>query len=455
MRIPEDHKWRYLFHFTEVRNLKSIIQNGLLCTNLKNKKGIKHIDIANSNIQERRSRMRVPVGPGGRVHDYVPFYFSSINPMLLTLLMQKNIDQNNIIYLCLKIQRLEEEDAVFTDASANTVSPPDFFEDTSDLDKLDWELIDSRKWRVETDEQKHKKMAEALIHKRVGIEEIDAIVVFNEDAKEFVETVFRACDVPSPSIIYDFDPKVKKYAFYYTKFFLKDNDRKLETLVTGPQALLDEYEELLDSIHEKRLVPRMRPYPTISEMVKAIGRDFSVLPELGNVVGLQQEYGPHNDSVDDHTLTVVECMKKIPYYKESSDELKSALLLAAYLHDIGKGPKDKWDDGKMKRPYPDHPVDAIPMLERILSEEVDHLSDDEIRWVCMMVVYHDLIGECMMKDRSITQILPVIKGLDDLEMLFAISIADASAIDRQWGDNIIDGKDDFIDKVSILTGGDL
>ena len=108
MAIPDRHKDRYIFHFTDIYNLDSIIKNGLLCTNLKNEKNIPHKNIANKSIQERRANMDVPVGPGGKVHDYVPFYFSSINPMLLTLLNQKNVDQNLIIYLCVKIRRLEK-----------------------------------------------------------------------------------------------------------------------------------------------------------------------------------------------------------------------------------------------------------------------------------------------------------------------------------------------------------
>lgn len=94
MSIAVKHKWRYFFHFTDIHNLDSIIKNGLLCTNEKNKKRIKHKNIANMSIQERRAGMDVPVGPGGKVHDYVPFYFSSTNPMLLKKLNEKNIHES-------------------------------------------------------------------------------------------------------------------------------------------------------------------------------------------------------------------------------------------------------------------------------------------------------------------------------------------------------------------------
>lgn len=61
MAIPEEHSWRYIFHFTDIRNLDSIIKHGLLCTNLKNEQGIKHQNIANMTIQERRATMDVPI----------------------------------------------------------------------------------------------------------------------------------------------------------------------------------------------------------------------------------------------------------------------------------------------------------------------------------------------------------------------------------------------------------
>lgn len=189
MAISDTHKGKYIFHFTDLRNLDSIIKNALLSTNEKNKLGIKHHNIANQTIQARRDEMNVTVGPGGMVHDYVPFYFSSINPMLLSLLNHKNCDQNQIIYLCVKIERLGKNDAVFTNESANTNTPPVFYDDTSYLDELDWDLILSWKWKMDTDEAKHKKMAEALIHNKIEISEIDAIVVYNDEVKKKLKNI--------------------------------------------------------------------------------------------------------------------------------------------------------------------------------------------------------------------------------------------------------------------------
>ena len=431
MAIANNYKNKYIFHFTDIRNLDSIIKNGLLCTNIKNKNGITHRNIANTNIQNRRATMKVPVEPKGKVHDYVPFYFSSINPMLLKKLNEKNVDQPLIVYLCVKIDRLDKDDAVFTDASANTAVPPTFYDDIKDLDKLDWNLIENKKWKMPDDESRHKKMAEALIHNRIGIEEVDAIVVYNNQVKEKVERIFTNNRIKNPDILLLFDQKIKNYSFYYTKFFF--NDRQHETLVHGPLLLRCMYRKLINDIKSARQEKKETyPYKSIKELIDAIDKDFSVLPELKEVMGLQQSYPPHNDTVDEHTKKVVNEMRKLDYYKSASDERKNVLLLAAYLHDMGKGPKSKWSNTPMNRPYLDHPADAIPMLERILVEEIENLSDEEIRQICMLVVYHDIIGDCLEKDREKQQITEIIESEDDLDMLFAISYADVKAICELW-----------------------
>lgn len=435
MAIPDAHKGKYIFHFTDARNLDSIIKNGLLCTNEKNKRGIKHQNIANQSIQERRTNMDVTAGPGGKVHDYVPFYFSSINPMLLTLLNHKNCDQNLIIYLCIKIGRLDSDDAVFTDSSANTATPPTFYDDTSHLDDLKWDLIFCRKWKMESDDDKHRKMAEALIHTKVEVSEIDAIVVYNESIKQGVENAFKQNGIKAPAILYDNNQQMLKYGFYYTKFFF--SDRKNETLVTGPCTLLSRYKTLVKEVMKERKTKRdSYPYTSVKALVDALDKNITVLPELKAAADVLQDYAPHNDSVGDHTKKVVEEMKKSDYYKNASDDLKNVLLLGSYLHDIGKGPASKWTDGKMKRAYPDHPADAIPTLGRILTEDIEMLNNDDIRRLCMLVVYHDIIGECYEKGRDKQQIADLIENEDDYDMLAAISIADATAVNGFWGRKI-------------------
>lgn len=80
---------------------------------------------------------------------------------------------------------------------------------------------------MDSDEAKHKKMAEALIHTKVDICEIDAIVVYNEGVKEKVEKVFKQNGLKAPDILF----KIREYGFYYTKFFFDSRKMRLLLLV--------------------------------------------------------------------------------------------------------------------------------------------------------------------------------------------------------------------------------
>jgi HD superfamily phosphodiesterase len=139
----------------------------------------------------------------------------------------------------------------------------------------------------------------------------------------------------------------------------------------------------------------------------------------------------HSENVSDHTKKVVTNLIQNGYFSALSNEDKDIAKLSAYLHDIGKGPKSKWNDGKQKA-YADHPADAIPMLERILVEEFEELSEYEIRKICMLVVYHDLIGDIIGNNRSQKELIDLIEDENELNMLIAISLADVSAINFVW-----------------------
>ena len=422
-KVPEQYRCDYFFHFTDIRNLESIIKHGLLCTNVKNKMEIGHHDIANENIQNRRAEMDVTCGNGGKVHDYVPFYFSSRNPMLLSVLMQKNQDQPFIIYFCLKLTRMEEYNAVFTNASANTAVPPIFYTDYKNLDKLDWDLIKNHKWSGYTDDEKHQKMAEVLIHEKCPIEAVDKILVFNNSVKQKVQKILAEHGLNIPVIT---DGELSGYHFYYTKLMV--NGRKNETLVMGPLLLKWEYDKLIKEVIEYRNTHTTSyKYSSVEELIEKLDVNFCELPETTGIYQLQTSNEEHTNNVSDHTLQVVENIKGTEYYKNSNRQIQALMVLAAYLHDIGKGPASKWKDG-IQPSYPDHPYDAIPMLRRMLTEDIATISDDNIRRLCLMVVYHDLIGGIRHHNRKESQLFDVVQDEQDIYLLVSIYEADSAAV---------------------------
>ena len=183
MSIPENLKRRFAYHFTSLENLDSIIEHGLLCTNMKNARNIGHVNVAEQGIQGRRSNMYIPCSGNKNVHDYVPFYFSKKTSMQLGVINKKNIDQYLIIYLSIPIELIEQRnDIIFTDASANTDIPPNFYNtsNSQQLNTLNWDAIDSKKWGCPSEEFRHQKMAELLVPEAISITDISHIIVWNE-----------------------------------------------------------------------------------------------------------------------------------------------------------------------------------------------------------------------------------------------------------------------------------
>lgn len=431
--IPDEHRWRCFFHMTDISNVESILQNGLLCTNERIRRGITHADIANGMIQERRSNTPVTCGPGGTVHDYVPFYFTSISPMLLSLVLSKNYEQADMVFICLKIDKLLSLDAIFTDASANTVVPPNFYDDVAQLSQLSWDKIDDRRWRWEDVEERHKKMAEVLIYNKVDPQDIEAIVVSNKERKRIVEKYVSDAGL-TIRVCFEcygvYGDDMQCY-FYYKKWNIKGMQR--HSWVTGPKELCAEYKGLMANVKECRMFnnPSDYRFQTIADILSAIHENFCVIPELEGIYRLETSNPQHHMTVSDHTIDVVDKIKQTDYYQQADEHQRELMELAAYLHDIGKGPKSKWRDG-IQPVYPDHPADAIPMLVRIFSEEIAELSDEDMRVLALMVVYHDIIGDHMSKKRKIEVFKPLIVSDADYDMLAALTEADIKSIDVMW-----------------------
>ena len=444
MQIPRAYKGRYFYHFTHIDNIMSIVEHGgLLSTNIKNEWDIPHHNIANMNIQTRRGEMAVPLGPRGVVHDYVPFYFATINPMLLGLLNRKVVDQPYICFIAISIERLLDENVVFTDASANTVFAPNFFDNPENLDQLDWNLIDSMRWGEKNEEERHKRMAEVLVYEKVPLKWFDSFIVFNSVARNEIQKCYRQLDVECPNISYE--PFHTRH-FFFTKFFFKE--RKDETLVTGPIQLRENYLRAVDYIvnNREKCLFESAPFDNINHALIEIDRNFCVIPELEGIYELETDNEIHKETVSKHTISVANNVERTVFYSRLEEKWQRVVLFAAYLHDIGKGPKDKWEDG-IQHVYADHPADAIPMVSRILIEDIKDLSYMEIKRICLLVAYHDLMGDIIGKDRDIRELYELNLSNKELYMLAALAEADIIAVNAGWEWSIEEQLEELIDEV--------
>ncbi|HGM5077139.1 TPA: DarT ssDNA thymidine ADP-ribosyltransferase family protein [Serratia marcescens] len=421
MAIPELHRLRHAYHFTSIENLGSIIDSGLLSTNIKNSRGITHRNVAEENIQNRRSTMLVPGANGRCVHDYVPFYFAQKTPMQLAVLHKKNVDQELIIYFSISISVLENRPGVFfTNASANTDIAPNFYpaSEAHQLNTLNWQAIDNSRWSYPNDDERHQKMAELLIPDQVHIAEVGQIITWNTSISNAVRTIFQEKDVVPPQI-------TENSRHYYA-----DPGNWNYSLVTGPFFLKRHFEDTVKSINADQR--HNTKFPSLESAVLAIRQNFCIIQELSDIDGLGANYGPHRDDVGTHSRRVAELVRLSPEYAQLDDHNKAVLEMAAYMHDIGKGPKSRWNNSFMDKPDSNHARKSLPMLQRILTEDISGVPADSVRKLVMLVTYDDLLGDIAANGRDKKQLFDIVTCQDDINMLVALSKADIGSLSQAW-----------------------
>jgi hypothetical protein len=379
----------------------------------------------------------VPCGPGGVVHDYIPFYLCKRSSMLLSVVKSKNVDQQLLIYFALPISLIERPDVVFTDASANTELPPNFFSEASHLSDLNWSAINSQKWVLDSDDEKQSRMAEVLIHRTVDIQLIDHIIVWNNNIKMKVEQIYRQAGLEGPPV------KVNSSYFYFTTWWINPT----ESLTTGPYFTRRAFEECVQRISEIGQDPGAR-FAGTSELIDALRVNLANLPETAELVGLETDNKEHTEDVGDHTVSVVRELTDSDEYDALSEGDKRTVELAAFLHDIGKGPKARWaSTGGKQLVDANHPIKSVKMLIRILTEEVREVDPDEARTLAKLICYHDLVGDILAKDRNPEQLEEIAESARDLEMLIALGLADMRAINAHWYNDNVDKVPELRDRV--------
>lgn len=166
---------KFLYHMTHKENIRSIIQYGYLFSyNEAEKRDVQYKNIANKDVQERRSK----------VHWDVSFYFNPKNPMLYYI--YKHFNQNDIILLCFNNSLLfDKDDITFTDGNAASDTTKEFY-DIRKLDQLNWDCIfDKYSWSGHND-GKRIRHAEVLVDKQVSVHYLQKIICGTSDVAEYV-----------------------------------------------------------------------------------------------------------------------------------------------------------------------------------------------------------------------------------------------------------------------------
>ncbi|KPD23333.1 hypothetical protein AFK76_09965 [Idiomarina zobellii] len=353
--------------------------------------------------------------------------------MNTTVLHKKNVDQQFIIYLSISILSLETvPGAYFTNASANTDIPPAFFPGNNQaqrLDVLDWQIIDNNGWSYNNENQKHKKMAELLLPDHVPLCEVNQIITWNASISKIVRELFQDKGIAAPRIVEgDFE-------HYYHQ-----PGNWSSSLITGPFFLKRSFDEAVSYImsFERETEPK---FQSLGQALNAIRADFTAIKELEDIDELGANYGPHNEDVGSHSRRVANLVVDSPEYLQLDAINREALEMAAFLHDIGKGPKARWNNSFMDSTDPDHPKKSLIMLKRILTEDLPELPNHLVRKIVMLVTYDDLLGEIVAKGRNDSQLFDIVTCPEEVNMLVALSKADIGSLSQVWLENVSSGID--------------
>ncbi len=188
-----------IYRIIQVDNLSTYLQRGMIhAGNHVPNDGLLFITNHNEEIQAKRRVRQISCGLGGVIHDYTPFYFGYLSPMLLQLKTGRvpgyDKGQKAMIYLVSSAQIVQNSGASFVFSDGQGIATiTQWYDDLNDLDKVDWNVINERYWTDNLDDgdRKRRKQAEFLIHNYCDWSLIQEIGVISNSVKAEVEKILN------------------------------------------------------------------------------------------------------------------------------------------------------------------------------------------------------------------------------------------------------------------------
>lgn len=181
-----------IYHFTHIDNLSVLINTGaILCKNGMTKGNYNYRSSAFDNVQTQRQTYPVPVFPNGTIHDYVPFYFNSLSPMLYTI-KNGNVDgveMQNLVFFKSTVQAAETAGCQFVFTNGHGIMAlSDYYNNLADLDKIPWEVVNAKYWNDFPD-GKRLRQSEFLVHEKFDWDLVQTIGVYSNTILNKVRTL--------------------------------------------------------------------------------------------------------------------------------------------------------------------------------------------------------------------------------------------------------------------------
>ncbi len=184
-----------LFRMVHHANVAHILEHGL-CNRSHAQFDANYVDIGHPDIIGKRTAQPVGIEGYGDLGDYVPFYFSGHQPMLLNIITGMyglpQRPQRDLVLIHCPLPRILATGCryVYTDGNAK-VKISKCYTNTADMNKLFWDDIQADDFRIAVHGQDRirRKQAEFLVHGHVPVECIGALIVLDAERKAEMEAL--------------------------------------------------------------------------------------------------------------------------------------------------------------------------------------------------------------------------------------------------------------------------
>lgn len=175
-----------VFRITHHNNLAWILKHGLHCKN-SSVRDPNFVEIGRPEIISRRANREVDCAPGGKLSDYIPFYFTPRTPMLYNIktgwkgLTKRPMNEIVVLVACLNDLIDTEYALVIADRNAS-LEFVHFQSGLTGLSTLPWALWQASDFT--TDQSRPDKIdryhAEALVHQHLLPEHLKAVGCYTQ-----------------------------------------------------------------------------------------------------------------------------------------------------------------------------------------------------------------------------------------------------------------------------------
>jgi hypothetical protein len=191
-----------IFRITHIANVSWVLDHDLCCSTGPCLDP-RFRSIGNLDLIEKRRGRGVPIPPGGKLSDYIPFYFTPWSPMLFKILtghggIQRQ-SKEDLVFIVASLRKLDERGCAFvlSDRHAN-LQAAKFANDLSGLDLIDWDLLNRRDFRNDPNDptKLERYQAEALVHKELSVRDLLGFACYSAAQERELSAELSRRDLP-------------------------------------------------------------------------------------------------------------------------------------------------------------------------------------------------------------------------------------------------------------------